>query len=211
MNCLTVKLLPLETKGKLFLGLNVIYYIVYNFIFLLLDSVAQKLYSSLLSWEWKHVVSMRPLTTPSWSAMLISVRICMPTLYCLEVPPCTQELPIECRRKSPLWLHLQWKSRSLLHQKGNTQYGLEDLFWLLYLLSNRCGFLNRSMMNRAHPLCTESAFKYFYIYFPKKTVFFILIFLYFFLNKNQNYIKKKSDALGLHSSKLFTAQSIPLS
>jgi hypothetical protein len=66
-------------------------------------------------------------------------------------------------------------------------------------------------MNQAHPSCTESASKYFYIYFPKKTVFFILIFsciLYF--NKNQNY-EKKSDALGLHSSKLFTAQSIPLS
>merc|ERR1712133_189420 len=47
--------------------------------------------------------------------MLTSVRTCTPTPSCLEVPPCTQVLPTECKRKSLPWLHPPSRSRSLLH------------------------------------------------------------------------------------------------
>merc|ERR1712136_236230 len=80
-------------------------------------SVPQKPSSNHLSWEWNPVVSMRPPTTPSRSAMLTSVRTCTPTPSCLEAPPCTQVLPTECKRKSLPWLHPPSRSRSLLHQK----------------------------------------------------------------------------------------------
>merc|ERR1712136_685900 len=57
--------------------------------------------------------------------MLTSVRTCTPTPSCLEVPPCTQVLPTECKRKSLPWLHPPLRSGSLLHQKENTPYGSE--------------------------------------------------------------------------------------
>merc|ERR1719322_460400 len=56
-------------------------------------------------------------------------------------------------------LHPPLKSRSLLPQKENTLYGSEDLSWLLFPPSNRCGSLSRSMMNAVHPLSTENAFR----------------------------------------------------
>lgn len=123
------------------------------------DSDALKLSSSHPSWEWKPVVSMRPPTTLSWSVTWTSVRTCTPTLFSLEVPPCTQVLLIGCRRRSPPLLPQQWRSRSLLPLRGNTPYGSEDQFWPLFPPSSRCGSQNRSTMSLVHPLCTGSASK----------------------------------------------------
>merc|ERR1712025_742639 len=83
MNFPTVKSSPSETK----------------------DSVAQKPSSNHPSSVWNLLVSMRPPTTPSWSATLTSVRTCTETMSSPEVPPCTQVLPTECKRKSLLLLH----------------------------------------------------------------------------------------------------------
>merc|ERR1712018_583866 len=127
-------------------------------------SVPQKPSSNHPSWEWNPAVSMRPPTTPS-SAMLTSVRTCTPTPSCLEAPPCTQVLPTECKRKSLPWLHLPSKSRSLLHQKENTPYGSEDPSWLPSPPSNRCGSPSKNTTNAAHPLSTENAFKYYFLYY----------------------------------------------
>merc|ERR1719461_2661387 len=115
--------------------------------------------SSLPSLAWSPAVSTRPPTTPSWSAMLTSGRTCTPTLSCLVAPPCTLVLLTECKRRSLLWLLPPSKSRSLLHQKGNTPSGLVAPSWLLSPPSNRCGSPNKNMMNVVPPLSTESASK----------------------------------------------------
>merc|ERR1711899_477321 len=109
-------------------------------------SVPQKSSSNHPSWEWNP-------------AMLTSVRTCTPTPSCQEVPPCTQVLPTECKRKSLPWLHQLSKSRSLLLQKENTPYGSEDPSWLPSPLSNRCGSPSKNTTNAAHPLFTENASK----------------------------------------------------
>merc|ERR1712126_678699 len=93
------------------------------------------------------------------NAMLTSVRTCTPTPSCLEVPPCTQVLPTECKRKSLPWLHPPSRSRSLLHQKENTPYGSEDPSWLHSPPSNRCGSPSKNTTKAAHPLSTENASK----------------------------------------------------
>merc|ERR1712241_653225 len=154
MNCPMAKLSPLVTR----------------------DSVPQKLSSNPLSWEWNPAVSMRPLTTPSWSAMLTSVRTCTLTPSCLVAPPCTQVLPTECKRKSLPWLHPPSKSRLLLHLRGSTPYGPEDPSWLPSPPSNRCGSPSKNMTNAAHPLSTENASKlYIFYYF----IVFNLLFMLF--------------------------------
>merc|ERR1712106_791594 len=122
-------------------------------------SVAQRLFSSLHSLEWKPVASTRPPTTPSRSAMLTSVRISMPTQSCPEAPPCTPVLLTVCRRRSLLLLHPPSRSRSLLPQRGNTLSGSEAPSWLPSPHSSRCGSPSRSMMSPVHPLSTESASK----------------------------------------------------
>merc|ERR1712048_557289 len=63
--------------------------------------------------------------------------------------------------------------RSLLLPKGNTLSGLEDLFWLLSRPSNKCGFLNKSMTNLAHPSSTGSASKAAKPILPTAAIFFI--------------------------------------
>merc|ERR1712066_631336 len=92
--------------------------------------------------------------------MGISVRISMPTLSCLEAPPCTPVLLTVCRRKSPLLLHLPSRSRSSLPQRGNTPSGSEDPSLLLSPPSNRCGSPSRNTMSAAHPSSTASASKF---------------------------------------------------
>merc|ERR1712088_479798 len=79
--------------------------------------------------------------------MWTSGRTCMLTQFCLEAPPCTPALLTVCRR------------RSLPHQRGSTQYGLEDPSWHLFPPSNRCGLASRNMTSLAHQLSTESASK----------------------------------------------------
>merc|ERR1711970_1493404 len=81
----------------------------------------------------------------------------MPTLSCLEAPPCTLVLLTVCRRKS---LHLLLlRSRLLPHQRGSTLSGLEDPFLLPFPPSSRCGSQSRNMMSAAHPLFAASASK----------------------------------------------------
>merc|ERR1712168_1374241 len=84
-----------------------------------------------------------------------------PTMYFPEVPQCTLVLPTECRKKSLPSPHLPRKSRLLLHQRGNTLYGLEVLFLLHFPPSNRCGSQSKNTTKPVHPLSTGSASKYF--------------------------------------------------
>lgn len=137
MNCPTVKSSPSVTKG----------------------SVAQKPCSSLPSWVWNLAVSTRLYTIQSWSATSISVRTCTPTPYSQVVPPCTQVLLTECKRKSQPSLHQPSKLRSSLHQKGSTPYGSAVPSWLHFLPSNRCGSLNKNTTNQVQVLSTASASK----------------------------------------------------
>merc|ERR1712237_305922 len=83
----------------------------------------------------------------------------MPTLSCLEEPPCIQVLPTECRRKSPPLLHPPSRLRSLLHQRGSTLYGLEDPSLLHSPPSRLCGYPSRNMMSPAQELFTANVSK----------------------------------------------------
>merc|ERR1712201_70300 len=56
----------------------------------------------------------------------------------------------ECKRKSLPWLHPPSKSRSLLHQKENTPYGLEDPSWLPSPPSNRVD--HQARIRRMRPI-----------------------------------------------------------
>jgi len=125
------------------------------------DSDAPKPCSNLPSSVWNLLVSTRPPTTPSWSATSTSVRTCMPTPYFLEVRPCSLVLLIVCRKKSPPSPHQPWRSRSSLHQRGNTPSGSVDPSWLPFPHSNRCGSPNRNMTSLVHPSSTENASKLF--------------------------------------------------
>merc|ERR1719370_39359 len=92
--------------------------------------------------------------------MLTSGRTCMPTLSCLEEPPCTLVLLTVCRKRSLLWLHPPSRSRSLLLLRGSTLSGLEDSSWHPCPPSSRCGSPRRNKMRVDHQLCTESASKH---------------------------------------------------
>merc|ERR1711879_45245 len=138
MNSQMVKLSPLVTK----------------------DSVAQKPSSNHPSLVWNPLVFMKPLTTPSCSAILISVKIFTLTMSSPVVPLCTQVLLIVCKKKSPLLPHLPWRSRSSPHQNVNTLSGLVVPSLLPFLPSKLCGSLNKNTMKQDHPLSTENAFKY---------------------------------------------------
>ena len=83
----------------------------------------------------------------------------MPTLSCLVAPPCTLVLLTECKKRLLLWLLPPSKSRSLLHQKGNTLSGSVAPSWLLSPPSNRCGSPSKNTMNAVHPLSTGNASK----------------------------------------------------
>ena len=166
-NCPMVRSLPSVTRG----------------------SGAQRPSSNPHSWEWNHAVSMKPPTTPSWNAMLTSGRTCTPTPFCPEEPPCTPELLTACKRKSLLWLHLPWKLRLLLLQKGNTLSGSEVPSWLRYPPSNRCGFPNRNMTSPVLPSFTGSASKnvatpppFFDSCVFKKRIFHSNYYLHFWIN-----------------------------
>merc|ERR1712168_820132 len=86
----------------------------------------------------------------------------MPTLSCLEAPPCTLVLLTGCRRRSLLLLLPPSRSRSLLHQRGSTLSGSEDPSLLPSPPSSRCRSPSRSTMSAAHQLFTASASKYFF-------------------------------------------------
>merc|ERR1712112_813087 len=92
--------------------------------------------------------------------MLTSVRISMPTLSCLEAPPCTLVLLTVCRRKSPPLLLPPSRSRSSLLQRGSTLSGSEDPSLPLSPPSRLCGSPSRNMMNLVPLLSTGSASKF---------------------------------------------------
>merc|ERR1719427_474576 len=73
--------------------------------------------------------------------------------------PCSLVLPTVCKRRSPPWHHRPRRSRSLLHQRGNTPYGLEDPSWLHSPPSNRCGSANKSTTSPDHPSSTGNVSK----------------------------------------------------
>merc|ERR1712055_529181 len=93
--------------------------------------------------------------------MLTSGKTCTPTLYSQEAPPCSLVLRTECKRRSHPLLHPPSRSRSLLHQRGNTPYGSEDLFLLHSPLSSLCGSPSRNMMSPAQELSTANASKHY--------------------------------------------------
>merc|ERR1712037_966552 len=76
---------------------------------------------------------------------------------CLVAPPCTPELPIVCKRRSPLLPHPPLRSRSLLPQRGNTPSGSEVPSCLPFPPSNRCRSPSKSTTSAAHPLSTGNA------------------------------------------------------
>merc|ERR1712112_788843 len=86
-------------------------------------------------------------------------RTFMPTLSCLEAPPCILVLLTVCRRRSLLWLLPPSRSRSSLPQRGSTPSGSEDPSWPLSPPSSKCGSPSRSTMNAAPPSSTGSAYK----------------------------------------------------
>ena len=123
------------------------------------DSDAQRLSSSHPLLEWRLLESMRPLTTPSWSAILTSEVISTAILSFPVEPPCTPALPTECRRRLPIWLLPPWKLKSLLHQKESTPYGLVVPSFRPSQPSSKCGSPSRSMMSLEPALFTENASK----------------------------------------------------
>merc|ERR1711997_1387837 len=90
---------------------------------------------------------------------LTSERTCTPTPSCLVAPPCTLVLLIVCKKKSPPWLHQPLRSRSLLHQRGNTPFGSVAPSCLPSPPSNRCGSPSKNTMSAARPLSTGNASK----------------------------------------------------
>merc|ERR1712212_311407 len=115
--------------------------------------------SSPLSWAWRLVASTRPPTTPSWSAMLISGRTCMPTLSCPVAPPCTPVSPTGCRRRSLPSPQAPSRSRSLLPPRGSTPSGSVAPSSPPFPPSSRCGSPSRSTTSADPPLSTASASK----------------------------------------------------
>merc|ERR1712113_636284 len=111
------------------------------------------------------------------SVMLTSGRTCMPTLSCLVAPPCTLVLLIVCKRRSLPWLPLPSRSRLLLLLRGSTLSGSEVPFWLPSPPSNRCGSPSKNTTNAAHPLFTENAFKYYFLYYLIDLRYMLLIFV----------------------------------
>merc|ERR1712002_438241 len=94
--------------------------------------------------------------------MLTSEKTCMLTLYCQEEPLCTQVLLTECKKKLLDLLPRPSRLKSLLHQRGNTLYGLEDPSLLHSPPSSLCGYPSRNMMSLAQELFIVNASKDYY-------------------------------------------------
>merc|ERR1712113_98702 len=65
------------------------------------------------------------------------------------------------------------RSRSLLHQRGSTLYGLEDLSLLHFPLSSLCGCPSRNTMSPAQELFTANASKYYALLYITNISLFI--------------------------------------
>merc|ERR1711997_843779 len=106
--------------------------------------------------------------------MLTSGRIFMPTPSCLVAPPCTLVLLTVCKRRLLPWLHPPLRSRSLLHQRGNTPSGSVAPSCLPSPPSNRCGSPSKNTMSVVHPLFTGNASKHDTKYLIKIHIYFLL-------------------------------------
>ena len=122
-------------------------------------SALQSVSSSLPSSAWNSRASTRSPTTPSRIATSISARTYTPTPSYQGVPPCSQDSPKGCRRRSPLLFHPRWKWRSSLLQGGSTLCGLEDPSWPAIVPSRGCGSANRNMTSLVLRLFTGSVCK----------------------------------------------------
>merc|ERR1712106_1057488 len=91
--------------------------------------------------------------------MLTSVRIYMPTLSFLVVPPCTLVLLTECRRRSLLLLHQLSRSRSLPLLRGSTPSGSVAPSLPPCPPSSRCGSPSRNTTSLVPALFTGNASK----------------------------------------------------
>merc|ERR1719341_516371 len=89
--------------------------------------------------------------------LMVDGKIFMLTLFSLVAPQCIQVLLTECRKRSQLLHHQPSRSRSLLHLKENTLYGLVDPSWPLCPLSRLCGSLRKNMRNPVLELFTANA------------------------------------------------------
>merc|ERR1712096_445033 len=101
--------------------------------------------------------------------MWTSGRISMPTMFSQEAPPCTLVLATGCRRKSLPLLHPPSRSRSLLHLRGSTLYGLVDPSLLHSPPFSLCGSLSRNMTNLAQESFTANASKNLMEFFKQAT------------------------------------------
>merc|ERR1719427_600310 len=102
--------------------------------------------------ETKDSVAQKPSSNHPSSVRIFTVTTSFP-----EVPPCTQVLPTECKRKSLLLLHPPRRSRSLLHQRENTLSGSEVPSLLPSPHSKPCGSPSKITMKLVHPSSTENA------------------------------------------------------
>ena len=122
-------------------------------------SALQSVSSSLPSSAWNSRASTRSPSTPSRNATSISARTYTPTPSYQGVPPCSQDSPKGCRRRSPLLFLPRWKWRSSLLQGGSTLCGLEDPSWPAIVPFRGCGSANRNMTSLVLRLFTGSVCK----------------------------------------------------
>merc|ERR1712038_2193091 len=115
----------------------------------------------------------------------------MPTLSCLVAPPCTPVLLTGCKRRSPPLPHPP--SRSLLHQRGSTPSGSEDLSWPPSPPSNRCGSPSKSTTSAAHPLSTGSASKPYILFLQCSSLVSATAFCCFISISKVKYIQTFED------------------
>merc|ERR1712119_9715 len=100
-----------------------------------------------------------PSSTPGWQRTS-PPRVRTSSLWRRWSPPWVSSRTSSSRRNS-WWSSCNKTEHGMLHQRGNTLYGLEVLFLLHSPPSNRCGSQSKNTTKQVHPLSTGSASKYF--------------------------------------------------
>lgn len=144
------------------------------------NSDVLKLFSSLWLWESKCQASMKLPINPFWSVMLISEKICTPTLSWVVELPCSQEFLKDWARKWPLWPHPPWRSRFWPLKRESSWSGSVDLFCHLFQLSKPCGSLRPSIKKLEPPSYTENVSDCWIIYWCVKNISYHLYFFKIF-------------------------------